>query len=78
MNCLRSFGGSQPEKSPPIESSSVLKQKLDSTEQHRLMGKGLGYIDVHLLASALLSNGLLWTKDKRLKEAAKTLNIAGP
>jgi predicted nucleic acid-binding protein len=43
-----------------------------------LMGKGLGYIDVHLLASALLSNGLFWTKDKRLKEAAKTLNISGP
>ncbi len=47
-------------------------------EQHRLMGKGLGYIDVHLLVSALLSNGLLWTMDKRLKEAAKTLGIAGP
>ncbi len=47
-------------------------------EQHRLMGRGLGYVDVHLLASALLSNGLLWTKDSRLKEIAATLRLAYP
>jgi len=47
-------------------------------EQHRLMGRGLGYVDVHLLASVLLSNCLFWTKDRRLKETAATLHIAHP
>jgi len=44
-------------------------------EKHRLMGKGLGYIDVHLLASALLSHVPLWTHDKRLGEVAAELHI---
>ena len=36
-------------------------------EAHHLMGTGLGLIDVHLLASSLLSKVLLWTMDKHLK-----------
>jgi predicted nucleic acid-binding protein len=44
-------------------------------EQHLLMRRGLGYIDVHLLASALLSGCLFWTKDKRLQETAAILHI---
>jgi len=39
------------------------------------MGKDLGYIDVHLLASALLSHVPLWTRDKRLGDAAVKLDI---
>ncbi|MBT4513061.1 MAG: PIN domain-containing protein [Chloroflexi bacterium] len=42
---------------------------------HQLMGIGLGLIDVHLLASALLSNVTLWTADKHLKAASTKLNI---
>jgi predicted nucleic acid-binding protein len=46
-------------------------------EQQQLMGLGIGYVDCHLLASVKLSNGLqLWTRDKRLKQAAAKLNIA--
>ena len=45
-------------------------------EQHQLMGKGLGYIDVHLLASTKLSGLYLWTKDNNLKNAAEELNLA--
>jgi len=45
-------------------------------EQHRLMGKGLGYVDVHLLASARLSRIRFWTRDKNLREAAKKLNVS--
>jgi predicted nucleic acid-binding protein len=44
-------------------------------EKYRLMGKGLGYIDAHLLASALLSHVPLWTLDKRLGEVAAELHI---
>ena len=39
-------------------------------EAHNLMGKGLGYIDVHLLAATLLSGVALWTLDKKLEKAA--------
>ncbi len=45
-------------------------------EKYHLMGKGLGYIDVHLLASALLSNIPLWTLDRRLNEIALRLKKA--
>jgi len=44
-------------------------------ENYRLMGKGLGYIDMHLLASAMLTNVSLWTLDKRLNEVSSTLGI---
>lgn len=44
-------------------------------ETNWLMGKGLGYIDIHLLASAVLTNVRLWTFDKRLSKAAAMLEI---
>ena len=44
--------------------------------QH-LYGRGLGWIDVHLLSSALLTGCGLWTLDKPLMAAAEKLNIAG-
>jgi predicted nucleic acid-binding protein len=45
-------------------------------ENHRLMGKGLGYIDMHLLASAMLSKVPLWTIDKKMGETASMLGIS--
>jgi predicted nucleic acid-binding protein len=42
-------------------------------ERYRLMGKGLGYIDMHLLASAMLTNIPLWTLDKRLNGVSAVL-----
>jgi len=44
-------------------------------EQHGLNGRGIGLIDVHLLASCLLSSCLLWTSDKRLKAVAQHLGV---
>ncbi|MEW6003354.1 MAG: type II toxin-antitoxin system VapC family toxin [Nitrospirota bacterium] len=44
-------------------------------ENYRLMGKGLGYIDMHLLASAKVTNIPLWTLDKRLNDVSSTLGI---
>jgi len=42
----------------------------------RLYGKGLGYIDVHLLASVALTQGTrLWTRDKRLHAVAEELAL---
>lgn len=45
-------------------------------ERHRLMGTGLGYVDIHLLASAQLTpDARLWTRDRRLAEAARRLDL---
>lgn len=43
-----------------------------------LMGQGIGYIDVHLLASCRLGSLQLWTRDRRLKARADDLAIAAP
>ena len=39
-------------------------------EQHKLMGRGVGFVDAHLLASAKLTKATLWTWDKRLATIA--------
>ncbi|HMK91200.1 MAG TPA: type II toxin-antitoxin system VapC family toxin [Methylocystis sp.] len=44
---------------------------------HLLAGRGIGYIDAHLLAAARLTAGAtLWTKDKRLAGIANDLGLA--
>jgi predicted nucleic acid-binding protein len=46
-------------------------------ERHKLHGKAIGYVDVHLLASVELTEGAtLWTRDKRLRAAAQALGCA--
>ena len=45
-------------------------------ERHKLMGRGVGLIDMHLLASCKLNSCLLWTRDKRLKAIAEEMKIA--
>ena len=41
--------------------------------ENLLYGHGLGWIDLHLLASASLSKVRLWTTDRPLKRAAEDL-----
>lgn len=46
-------------------------------ERHQLMGSGIGYVDVHLLAAtALTQSARLWTHDLRLAQVATELNLA--
>jgi predicted nucleic acid-binding protein len=56
----------------PAEHEEVLQ----FIENYRLMGKGLGYIDIHLLAAAFLTKVALWTLDKKLHEVAAKLGVA--
>jgi predicted nucleic acid-binding protein len=50
---------------------------MELVERHRLFGRGIGYVDAHLLAAVFLtSDAKLWTRDKRLKEAASKLSLA--
>jgi predicted nucleic acid-binding protein len=45
-------------------------------EQKALMGRGIGYIDAHLLAAvALDGTSRLWTRDRRLRSIAGELAI---
>lgn len=44
-------------------------------EQRRLMNRGLGLVDVHLLAACLVTSTPLWTRDTRLADAARTVGV---
>ena len=45
--------------------------------RHALSGRGIGYVDAHLLAAAQLTAGTaLWTNDKRLRGVAAQLALA--
>ena len=46
-------------------------------DRQRLFGRGVGYVDVQLLAATLLTSGsLLWSRDRRLTAIAAELGIA--
>lgn len=52
------------------------EEVLTLVERQQLMGTGVGYIDVHLLASTMTTSGCqLWTRDKRLGKAASALGV---
>src|SRR4051794_22394047 len=42
---------------------------------HKLHGRGIGWIDAHLLASAVLADTPLWTADERLAGVADEIGI---
>jgi len=45
-------------------------------DRHALHGRGLGYVDAHLLASVRLSPAArLWTRDQRLRAIAEQLDL---
>lgn len=55
------------------------QEVLDFIERETLFGSGLGYIDIHLLASVRLTPGaLLFTCDRRLHTAATRMSVAAP
>jgi predicted nucleic acid-binding protein len=52
------------------------EEVLRLVEQARLHGRGLGWVDAHLLASVVLSKSSLWTLDRALARAAAGLGVA--
>ena len=63
----------------PMAPSATDDEALGFIEQHALMGRGIGYIDVHLLAAvALAGQARLWTRDKRLAAIATELKLVHP
>jgi len=60
----------------PIAIEAEHDEVMDFLKGNQLMGKGLGWIDVHLMASAFLSETPLWTLDAKLRREASRLGIA--
>jgi predicted nucleic acid-binding protein len=60
----------------PLAKMAGQDEVLEFIETHALFGKGLGLIDVHLLAAALLNHAPLWTRDKTLAGCALVLRAA--
>ena len=60
----------------PIVKIAQHAEAMRFVEQNRLYCCGIGWIDVHLLASALLSGSPILTLDRRLRQAAESSGIA--
>lgn len=45
-------------------------------ENERLYGRGVGWVDLHLIAAARATSNQLWTHDKRLERVAAQLGLA--
>lgn len=48
---------------------------LDLLERRRIFGKGIGWVDAHLLTSALLARTTLWTMDRALARVAWNVGV---
>ena len=59
----------------PMSIEAEHDEVLSFIENNRLMGKGLGYVDVHLITSAVLTGVPVWTLDKKLAQAADSLYV---
>ncbi len=57
----------------PTSPTIDYEELLTFLETHKLFGQGLGWIDVHLLASTMLQQVTLWTLDQSLRNAARKL-----
>ena len=60
-------------KALPTSTVASHEEVLYVLSEPKLHGQGLGWIDMHLLVSALLSKSRLWTTDKTLARAARAL-----
>jgi hypothetical protein len=62
-------------QSLPMAPTIEFDEFLFFIDRHHLAGKGVGFVDVHLLASAQLTGTPLWTAEKRLESAADQLEL---
>jgi predicted nucleic acid-binding protein len=61
----------------PQAVSTSHREVLQFVDREALFGRGIGYVDAHLLAAARLTVGAkLWTRDRRLQAVAVQLDLA--
>jgi hypothetical protein len=53
------------------------EEVLGLVTSHDLAGSGVGWVDAHLLASALIGGTTIWTLDRPLAAVARRLGVAG-
>lgn len=79
--------GNLPRRERFLDTMGKLRSALSATDQEamslmereRLYGKGIGFVDLHLLAATRLTPGAtLWTRDRRLGEIAERLGVGEP
>lgn len=51
------------------------EEVLDLVTGHDLAGRGVGWVDAHLLASAMIGSTQVWTLDRHLAAAAARLGV---
>lgn len=59
----------------PASISASHDEVLRMIEDRRLWGKGIGFVDFHLLASAVLTGCQFWTSDRKLSELADVFGL---
>jgi len=59
----------------PMAIQAEHEEVMQFIENDRFMRKGLGYIDMHLLVSTILTKAPLWTLDRKLKDISSKLGI---
>ena len=57
----------------PMSIEAEHDEVLSFIEDNHLRGKGMGYVDVHLITSAVLTGVPIWTLDKKLAQTADSL-----
>lgn len=62
-------------QSLPSAETAEHDEILQFIERRQLMGKGLGLIDMHMLASAVLTGTPLWTLDNKLNQVSANLKL---
>ncbi len=62
----------------PAAMSAEHHEVLHLIASHALHGSGIGWVDAHLLTSARLSKCRLWTRDRALGGAARTVGVQPP
>lgn len=61
----------------PVAPIATDEEVLFFIKSHGLMGRGIGYVDAHLLSAiSLMGTGRLWTRDKRLHAVAESMGLA--
>jgi predicted nucleic acid-binding protein len=60
----------------PRPAIADISEVLFFIERNKLMSKGIGFVDTHLLASASISKCKVWTYEKRLQLAAEQLKLS--
>ena len=61
----------------PTAITATDQEVLYFIEEHELSGRGVGYLDMHLLASVQMQSGaMLWTSDRKLAALASDLSLS--